>query len=289
MTVSSLHSNSLHSDQISVQKSNLGMWWNRRFASWVHRPHICSNCATLSCQYGTNVCMCFYYICVSLTSLTTNCSSTCLHLTFPHANGDAPGQVQQCDSAKVISHSSQRVAWGQTYRLAMPPRVWETKSARESGKCVEVRLGFQSQQHTVEDDWICGLDVPVRTWYLKGWQAPPWASVSGEPPLRSCFCSIPTTRWEGNDQWRWKKIERGKRKSEQERVRRKLQTQIFRLQMLSSTLTTDFGLETTSPLDEAFVLAACCSALIQASKNYPFVGSFYWSPKTLDRFWLSCV
>lgn len=88
------------------------------------------------------------------------------------------------------------------------------------------------------------------------------------------------------------KIERGKRKSEWETVRRRLQTQIFRLQMLSSTLTPDFGLETTPPLDEAFVFAACAlmpCALIQASKNYPFVGSFYWSPKTLDGFWLSCV
>lgn len=46
--------------------------------------------------------------------------------------------------------------------------------------------------------------------------------------------------------------------------------------MLSSTLTPDFGLETTSPLDEAFVFAACAlmpCALIQASKNYHFIGA----------------
>ncbi len=29
-----------------------GMWWNGRFASWMCSRQICSNCVTLSCQYG---------------------------------------------------------------------------------------------------------------------------------------------------------------------------------------------------------------------------------------------
>lgn len=51
-------------------------------------------------------------------------------LTFPHANANAPGQVQQCDPTKIICHSSQRVAGGQTDGLAVATRVWETKSRR---------------------------------------------------------------------------------------------------------------------------------------------------------------
>lgn len=50
------------------------------------------------------------------------------HFTFPHTDGNAPGQVQQCDTTKIICYSSQCVAWGQTDSLAMAPRVWETKS-----------------------------------------------------------------------------------------------------------------------------------------------------------------
>lgn len=46
MTACSLYSSGLHSDQISVQWSTIGMWWNRRFASWM-----CSSCVMLSCQY----------------------------------------------------------------------------------------------------------------------------------------------------------------------------------------------------------------------------------------------
>ncbi|KAF3844616.1 hypothetical protein F7725_007779, partial [Dissostichus mawsoni] len=54
-------------------------------------------------------------------------------LTFPHADGHAPCQVQQRDPTKVIRHSGQRVAGGQTDGLAMTTGVWETKSESEQG------------------------------------------------------------------------------------------------------------------------------------------------------------
>ncbi len=40
------------SHQISIQWSTFGMWWNRRFTSWMCSRQICSNCVMLSCQYG---------------------------------------------------------------------------------------------------------------------------------------------------------------------------------------------------------------------------------------------
>ena len=43
MTMSSLYSNGLHSHQISIQQSTFGMWWNRRFSSWMCSKQICSN------------------------------------------------------------------------------------------------------------------------------------------------------------------------------------------------------------------------------------------------------
>lgn len=38
--------------QISIQSSTFGMWWKRRFVSWMHSRQICGNCVTLSCQHG---------------------------------------------------------------------------------------------------------------------------------------------------------------------------------------------------------------------------------------------
>ncbi len=55
MTMSSLYSNGLYSHQISIQYSTFGMWWNRRFASWMCSRKICSNCVMLSCQYNQNL------------------------------------------------------------------------------------------------------------------------------------------------------------------------------------------------------------------------------------------
>lgn len=49
-------------------------------------------------------------------------------LTFPHADGDTPCQIQQCYSTKVIRDSSKRVARRQTYGLTVAPGIWQTKS-----------------------------------------------------------------------------------------------------------------------------------------------------------------
>ncbi len=52
MKICSLYSNGLHSNQISIQYSTFGMWWNGRFPLWMCSRQICSNCVMLSCQYG---------------------------------------------------------------------------------------------------------------------------------------------------------------------------------------------------------------------------------------------
>ncbi len=56
MTMSSLYSNGLHRDQISIQWSTFGMWWNGRFASGMCiQVYIfffnCINCTTISLYY----------------------------------------------------------------------------------------------------------------------------------------------------------------------------------------------------------------------------------------------
>ncbi len=40
MTMSSLYSNCLQSHQISIKLNTFGMWWNRRFASWMSSQQI---------------------------------------------------------------------------------------------------------------------------------------------------------------------------------------------------------------------------------------------------------
>lgn len=52
-------------------------------------------------------------------------------LTFPHADGDAPCQVQQRHSTEVIRDSCQCVARRQTYGLAVAAGIWQTKSGRQ--------------------------------------------------------------------------------------------------------------------------------------------------------------
>ncbi len=37
-----------------AQAQNFGMWWNRRFASWMCSRQVCSNCVMPSFQYGPN-------------------------------------------------------------------------------------------------------------------------------------------------------------------------------------------------------------------------------------------
>lgn len=38
----------LHRHHISLWQSTFGMWWNRRFASWMCCQKICTNCVTVS-------------------------------------------------------------------------------------------------------------------------------------------------------------------------------------------------------------------------------------------------
>ncbi len=41
-----------HDGEFTLLTITFGMWWNGRFASWMCSRQICSNCVTLSCQYG---------------------------------------------------------------------------------------------------------------------------------------------------------------------------------------------------------------------------------------------
>lgn len=84
------------------------------------RQHGNAFCSGMSCKF-------IYKEKISVVSMS-------FFFTFPHANSNAPGQVQQCDSTKVIRYSSQCVAWGQTYRLAMASGIWQTKSKKKNKK-----------------------------------------------------------------------------------------------------------------------------------------------------------
>lgn len=107
----------------------------------------------------------FYFSAIILLSLLhCPCSFPCFRLTLPHANANASGQVQQCDSAKIICHSSQCVAGGQTDWLAMATRVWETKSGWKRPNLV-LRISIQCGRficlhiilHIPDPQWCCRL------------------------------------------------------------------------------------------------------------------------------------
>ena len=135
-------------------------------------------------------------------------------ITFPHADGDAPGQVQQWDSTKVVRHPSQRVAWGQTDRLSVATRVWETKSGRERGQVKGIKSASSALPESIgHNRWSlhrCYSGNMIGTWLLTALLAPPWASVSEQHRLHSCSFSSPATHWEDD------------REDERERKRRQV-------------------------------------------------------------------